>query len=337
MPDSQRAWYGLHRSYGAWASELLSMLKGAGSESAEFLALSGVYEQDRLQFASAFQRYRRALALQPSFRGLHAKVAEIYELTGHPEWAAAERAREPVQPCGSSSPECDLAGGHPREAAAATSSTPAGLYWRGLAAKLLAQRAYERLQQLPSSRESHEAAAEFHERSASFREAAQAWKEALALTPGDAPGDNEIQRRLALALCHANDCVSALPLLKGLLAKAPSSAELNYLCGLALNTNRDPGQALPYLETAVRLDGGFLPAHAILGEALLEAGDPERAIPHLETALAEDESGLRHYQLARALQATGKRERAAAVLREYREILSRRAAQEKDDPRITAP
>jgi predicted Zn-dependent protease len=112
---------------------------------------------------------------------------------------------------------------------------------------------------------------------------------------------------------------------------------MNYLTGLALNTTRNPKQALPYLEEAVRLDDRFLPAHAVLGEALLEAGDPGRAIPHLESAVAEDGTGIRRYQLARALQAVGKGERAIAVLREYRAILSRRAAAEKDEPLITAP
>ena len=57
----------------------------------------------------------------------------------------------------------------------------------------------------------------------------------------------------------------------------------------------------------------------------------------LEAALADDDSGTRHYQLARAYQGAGKRERATAVLRDYREILSRREVEEKDEPRITPP
>jgi tetratricopeptide (TPR) repeat protein len=333
MPDGPRAWTGLHRSYGAWSSELLSKLEKTAPGSAGLLALSGDFEKDRLQFARAFQCYRQALSLLPSLRGLHAKVAEIYELTGHRDWAAAERVRESATSCDSQSTECEFAAGRLREAAAATSNMPESLYWQGVATRALAQRAFERLQELPPSRERYEAAAESYERSARYREAALAWKQALAL----APGDGEIQRRLALALCHANDCVSALPLLKDLLAKAPASAELNYLTGLALITTRNPEQALPYLEKAVRLDGEFVPAQASLGEALLEAGSPERAIPHLEAALAQDETGVRRYQLARALQAVGKEERAVAVLREYRAALSRRAASEKDEPRITAP
>lgn len=333
MPDSPRVWYGLHRGYAGWASELLSTLEKTAPGSAQFLALSADCERDRLQFARAFQLLRQALLLEPSFRGLHAKVAGIYDLTAHPEWAAIERARESAPPCGGLSPECDFVSGHLREAAAATSTTPDSLYWQALAIRALAQRAYDRLGALPPSRESYEAAAESHERAARYREAAVDWKQALAL----APGDGEVQRRLALALCHGNDCVSALPLLKDLLARTPSSVELNYLCGLALNSTREPARALPYLEKAVRLDGKFLSAHAALGEALLESGSPERAIPQLEAAVAEDESGVRRYQLARAYQAAGKREQAAAVLRQYKEILSRRAAGEKDEPQITPP
>ena len=333
MPDSPRVWYGLHRGYADWASEVLSTLERTTPESPEFLALSADFERDRLQFARAFQLFREALALQPAFRGLHAKVAEIYELTAHPEWAATESARESAPSCGKQSPECDFLSGRLREAAAATTTTPDRLYWQGLAIRALAQHAYERLGQLPPSRESYEAAAESHEASARYREAAAAWKQALSI----APGDSGIQRRLALALCYGNDCGSALPLLKDLLARTPSSAELNYLCGLALNSIREPAQALLYLEKAVRLDGKFLPSHAALGEALLESGSPEQAIPQLEAAVAEDEDGVRHFQLARAYQAAGKREQAAAVLREYKEILSRRAASERDEPHITAP
>jgi predicted Zn-dependent protease len=333
MPDSPRVWYGLHRGYAGWSSELLSTLDKTAPGSAEFLALSGDFERDRLQFARAFQLYRQALALQPAFRGLHAKLAEIYELTSHPEWAAIERARESAPVCGNPSPECDFVSERLQEAAAATTAAPDSLYWQALAIRALAQRAYARLEHLPPSREWYEAAAETHERSARYREAAVEWKQALAL----APGDSGIQRRLALALCYGNDCPSALPLLKELLARTPSSAELNYLCGLALNSTREPAQALPYLEKAVRLDDKFLPAHAALGEALLESGSPERAIPQLEAAVAEDENGVRHYQLARAYQAIGKRERATTVLRDYREILNQRAASEKDEPHITAP
>jgi len=334
MPDSPRAWYGLQRSYEAWTIDVRSELEQQAPASAQFLALAGGFELDRLQFARAFQLYRQALALQPTFRGLHTKLAEVYEQTAHPDWAAQERAKESAKECGGASPECDFVTGRWEQAAASTSTIPDHLYWQALAIRELALRAQRHLQQeLPPSRESYAAAAEAHELRARYREAAATWKEALTL----APADSELQRRLALALCHANDCVSALPLLSALLDKAPSSAELNYLTGLALNATRDPLRALPYLEKAVHLDEKFLAAHAALGEALLEAGSPELAVRHLEASLAEDENGTRRYQLATALQAAGKHERAATVLREYREFLSRSAANGQSEPLITAP
>ena len=84
-------------------------------------------------------------------------------------------------------------------------------------------------------------------------------------------------------------------------------------------------------------DSKFLPARGALGQAYLETGNPERAIPELEAALAPDEDGRRHYQLARAYQAAGRLDRAAAVLADYREILRLNEAERLDEPRITPP
>jgi predicted Zn-dependent protease len=159
-----------------------------------------------------------------------------------------------------------------------------------------------------------------------------AWKAALKLSPGNV----NIAEKLSLALCHSNDCVSAVPVLQEALAQNPSSAGINFLYGLALSGTQDARHALPYLEAAVRLDGNLLDAHAALGEAYLEAGEPQWAIPQLEKAITEDPDGRRHYQLARAYQSAGKQEQAAAALREYREILRRHDAA-KDDARITPP
>ena len=336
MPDNPRPWYGLQLCYRALAEQLHAQLDRTAPASAEFLALTADFETDRGEWARAYRHYRQALALRPSFRGLHGKVAEIYERTGHPAWALAERGHEtnPASPpCDDSSAECEFAAGRLESAAGSTQDTPGALYWRAAALRMLSQRAAAKLQDLPPARERFEAAAETEELSARYRDAAAAWKQALAL----APGDHELQRRLALALCHSNDCASALPLLHDLLSRSPASVELNYLYGLALNSTQDPGRALPYLETAVRLDAGFLPAHAALGEAYLQAGKPEQAIPHLEAASREDDTGNRHYQLARAYQATAQQARAREALLAYRVILDRRAAEERDEPKITPP
>jgi predicted Zn-dependent protease len=334
-PDNPRVADGLGRSYEALAANEFQSLEKAAPQSPELPALAGDFEAGRGQLARAFERYRQALAIEPAFRGLHAAIATIYEKTGRLDWAVAERAQETLTPpdCEAQVLECDFAAGRLREVASAPAADAHAMYWRAKAFRELSRKAYEWLDELPPSTEKYEAAASAHEKSGRYPEAATAWREALKLQPKDA----RLQRQLALALCHSNDCVSALSLVKDLLAREPASAELNYLYGTALSSTQEAGQALRYLETAVKLDGSLLPARAALGQAYLEAGEPLRAVAQLETAVAEDEDGSRHYQLARAYQATGQEERAAAVLKTYREILRRREAAEKDEPRITPP
>ena len=335
MPDSPRVWLGLGKAYEGLTAASLGRLQTTAPGSAELFALNADLAFVRGQLAPAFQNYRQALRVRREFRGAHTAIAEIYQLAGHPDWAEAERALEPQAPadCMSQPLECQFAARRLQEVATAQPQTPSEMYWQAKAFHALSRQAYARLEELPPSREQYEAAAAAHEKSGQYREAAEAWKRALGL----APGDMEIERRMALAYCHSNDCYSALPLIDGLLKQQPSSAEMNYLYGLALSDTRDFARALPYLESAVRLDASFLPARAALGEAYLETGDPERAIPHLEAAASQDEDGRRHYQLARAYRVSGKREQAAATLQEYRGIQERREAADKSEPRITAP
>lgn len=335
MPDSPRVWYGLDRSYEGLAIEASDRLETAGPGSPEMLALTGDFELERQQFARALQRYRQALAARPSLPGVRESVSVIYEKTGHPDWAVIERQKEAkaAQECVSQPLACQFTAGHFQEIAKASAATPGEMYWQAKAFLRLSQQAYERLQQLPPSRETYEAEARVDERRGRWPEAAAAWKEALRLSPSDA----KIPQKLALALCRSNNCTAALPVLKDAMVREPSSAELNFLYGVALNGIQDPRSALPYLEAAVKFDGNLLEARAALGEAYLEAGEPELAIPQLEKAITEDADGSRHYQLARAYRSAGKREQAGATLRAYREILARREATKEDDARITPP
>ncbi len=332
-PESPRAWDGLLRAYEGLADGAFAALQSAAPASAETRAIVGFIELDHGQLARAFGRFREALAQEPAFPGLHSAIAGIYETTGHADWAGTERAKEKPVDCGSPSPACDFAAGQLEQLANAPAATPNALYWHTRALQELAGRAYSRLAALPDSVEKFDAAARRYERSAMYREAAGALEQARKL----APANLDIGHRLALALCRSNDCGSALSLIKDLLGREPQSAQLNYLYGEALASLQSTAQALPYLEAAVKLDGGLLAARGALGEAYLESGSAERAIPQLEAAIATDDDGIRHYQLARAYQAAGRREQAAAVLLRYREILDRRAKQESAEPRITPP
>lgn len=307
MPDVPHVLFGLARSYEALAKDAFLRLQKAAPGSAEWLALRGDFELERRAYGRAFQRYREALALRPQFPGLHGAVATIYEKTGHPDWAASERAKEVA-------PAADCRD-NPRTCATEVEA----LYWESRRYRERSQAAYTRLRNSQPSPERYEAEAMDDELGGRYPEAAKAWKEALALSPGDLG----IQHRLAMALCRANDCGSALPVIEGLLARQPLSAELNFLYGTALRTTETPERGLPYLEKAVKLDGHLLAARAELGEAYLDAGRTDLAIPQLEAAVAEDPNGSRHFQLARAYRSTGKQERAAEILREYREIRRR--------------
>jgi tetratricopeptide (TPR) repeat protein len=335
MPDNPRVLYGLGRSYEALAKAAFLRLEEAAPGSPDWLALGGDVELDLGQYTRAFQRYRLALKLRPAFGGIHTAIALLYERTGHPDWAAVERQREPPSSadCQSAPLACEFAAGHLREILSSGATNPEEMYWQSKAWRALSQRAYTSLQELPPSPERFEAAAGAYESNGRYPEAAAAWRDALQLSPRN----GRIQQRLALALCRANDCRSALPIIEDLLARDSSSAALNLLYGTALDSLQEPGRALRYLETAVKLDGHLLPARAALAEAYLKAGKPALAIPQLEAAMANDDDGRRHYQLGRAYQMAGKQDQAAAVLREYREILRRRETADADEPRITPP
>jgi tetratricopeptide (TPR) repeat protein len=335
MPGSPAVWLGLARAYEGLTATALGRLQQSAPASAEFAALSGEFALEKGQLAAAFQSYRRALALDPGFPGVHREIAGIYRLSGHADWAEVEQALEAATPpdCTKQPLACGYAAGRFQEVAIAQAGTPAAAYWQVKALHELSRQAYARLKALPPSRESYEAEAVAQERSARYREAAEAWKQASRLAPGDAA----VERSLVLALCHSNDCHSALPIVDALLKQQPLSAELNYLYGLALSETSDFAQALPFLEAAVQLDPTLLPAQAALGVAYLETGKADRAIPHLEAAAKKDEDGRRHYRLARAYQAAGNREAAAPVLEEYRRIQARRQLEAANEPRITPP
>jgi len=335
QPNNPRVVFGMARSYESLVWQSASQMVSVAPNSAELLALSAELELEQGRLAPAFQQFRKALDLQPSFPGLHVQIAEIYKITGHTDWAALERAKEArPAPCATGSAECAFAAGQFRKIAAEKADSAQAVYWQAKAFLELSRKAYQHLRELPPSKEGAEAKAINEEKHSRYPEAAASWKSALRFDPSD----QAIQRHLATALCQGNNCETAIPYLKKQLVQQPESAEVNYLYGLALNNERKPDEAVPYLEKAVRLNDKFLPARASLGEAYLEAGNPERAIPELRAAAAYDETGSRIYQLARAYQAAGKREEAADTLRDYRQVSNRHAAEvQANSSSITPP
>jgi len=183
----------------------------------------------------------------------------------------------------------------------------------------LARQAYNRLTELPRSRESCIHAAELRAESGEWVEAAKEWREALRI----APDDGRARSGLVRALYRARDYTAALALIDSLGKDGLDSAELKFLTGACWLNLEQPERSIPYLEEAIQADGYLLSAQAALGQALLRTGKAKEAIPHLQAALSIDEDGSGHFQLFRAYEAAGQTEAAKQALSDYKEFVKR--------------
>ena len=182
--------------------------------SAELFALSGELAFDKGQLAQAFQLYRQALKLEPSFRGVHSAIAEIYRLSGHPEWAAAEAALEPRTPpdCTSQPLECQFSAKRFEELAATQPrDTECGVL-EGQGSPRVVEAGLRRSCRRCRLRARATRPWRPHTRGARDIGRRRSVEAGAADSP---PATAAIERRMALALCHSNDCYSALPLVEG--------------------------------------------------------------------------------------------------------------------------
>jgi len=318
-PENSSAWYGLGRCYESLSVRAFAELQGTAPDSAYWQALVAETRFREQQLSSAFYLYRSALEKMPEMRGLHAQVAEVYRLSGHPDWASLEEEKEqrlPRPDCRTQTLECQFREGQflGLLASAKGMRSPESYYWRSRAYNELALEAFSRLGQLPPSTEQHELKAHILNGQKRYAEAAEEWREALKLSPLD----TQIQKQLAISLKFSQDYAGALPLFQGLLRQQPASAELNYLTGETLLDLQRAEEAVPLLLRSVGRDPKLIAAHKALARAYLAVGKARDAIPHLKAALAADEDGSLHYQLAKAYQVTGQPGLAQAMLGDYR-------------------
>ena len=340
-PQDPRAWYGLGRSYEGVAQDAFEELKVMAPQSPYLLLLvaEGLVAQERDK--SAFRLYREAIDKQAGMAEAHEALAQIYERSGHPDWAAVEHGKAQALPppdCRSASLECEFRATHYQAILEATRSlrTAESRYWLSRAACELTREAFARLDRLPPSPEATlvrvqvlRAQRRYAESKEELQKGATAW-----------PEDRRIQEDLATLLFIARDFEAARPILEDLLKHEPESAELNLLLGETWLESRQPEKAVAHLERAVRRDPKRLRARAVLGRAYLDAGEAARAVPHLEAALQTDEDGSLHFQLARACRETGQTDRANQALEKFQEIRranEARAQSEKEEFAITPP
>ncbi|MDE3168462.1 MAG: tetratricopeptide repeat protein [Acidobacteriota bacterium] len=330
-PNDARVWYGLGMAYQAIAGKAFDQLQRGNPVSPYVSALVADTRVQRKQYRSAFFFYGEAAKQLPQLHGIHAALADLYRKTGHNDWASEEDARESALPpadCAAHPFECQFAGGHdlPIVTQPLRAPTPEALYWRAKAANELALQALFRLGQLPPSVELHQLRAEIARGQGQYLEAVAEWKAALA----QMPGNPRIRQELAASYFMAQDYRAALAEAQDLLRHAPAAPELNFIAGDSLLRLEDPEKAVPYLRAALRGDPRMLAADASLGLALSRLGKHSEAAPLLEKALELDDDGSLYYQLARAYQALGSRDKAAAAMAKYQEIQKRNQEQKEE-------
>ncbi|HEY6291005.1 MAG TPA: tetratricopeptide repeat protein [Terriglobia bacterium] len=334
-PKNSKVWYGLGVCYERLAQQSFDALAKAAPGSGYWLDLVAESRLETKQDYSAFYFYHQALAKMPSMRGVHAAIAEVYKDSGHPDWADVEEQKErqlPPPDCNTQKLECDFQAGRFLEIVAATDQArdPEAYYWRTRACNKLALDAYLRLGELPPSEETHELKAKIASDRRQYAEAAKEWRQALQLSPGN----SYVEKELAIARYKSGDLAGAQTLFEELLKRQPEEPDLNFYLGDTILNSQNARAAIPYLEKALQGDPHLLPAQRSLGLAYLQAGQADKAIPHLKAALPVDEDGSLHYQLGRAYQASGQRELASAMLKQYQELhgaqQSENAAVEKD-------
>lgn len=340
-PQRPTVWYQLGRTYEELALAEFAQLEKLFPESGPHFALLAESRSKVSQNRAAFFFYRQALAKSPRMRGLHRAIADIYRRTGEPSWALSEdvaevKLGEPT--CGTvKTAECAFAAGNYPQALtlARAQRTAESYYWRVRTYDTLARQAFTRLGQLPESAEGFRFQAENHRDANRHAEAAAAWREALRL----APGRPDLARELVAALLQTKQYDEAQKELTPLLTKFPSPG-LDFLQGDLYLAQQQPDQAIPYLEKAAAQDPRLLPARAALARALLQTGHPAEALPHATAALPLDTDGSLHFQLARAYQAAGQAEPAAAAMAKYQQIVARNREQERvvdEQVKITPP
>lgn len=333
--ENTRAWLGLGLSYASVALEAFDALRQLFPGSAFFHMLAGQSQMDQNQYRSAYGHFRQALQLDPALTDAHIRIAAIYRLSGHPEWAAAEEQKLGTLPgnsCDQQELPCLFSANRYDEvlARAGTGKTPESYYWQARAYTELAREAHVHLGQLPPSAEMHQLLAVMYEMRGLYPDSIQEWRNALRFQPDNA----KFKRKLARALFEAGESKAALEQGRELLRANANDRELHLLVGDALLKMQLPEQAVDHLKKAVSLAPGDLSAHASLANAFLQQGHFKDAIPHLEAALPLDRGGAIRYQLAQAYRNTGQGEKAAAQLRISAQ---ERAAARKVEEEITPP
>lgn len=337
-PQDPAAWAFLAQAYNGIVQRTLTTFEtGQGEDDWRTLLLADALSEDG-RLAAAFGVYQRVLDKLPGTRAVYEGLADVYDRSGHADWAAEQRARakKVAVDCVAQVAECEVAAGRFAQALTLTTqrTDPAARYWRIQAAAALTKNAFAKVEALPDSRERRVMRAELARSRGQHVDSITELKAALGFTPGDPT----LLAELALS-CHlARDYEQAISVERQLLTAAPDDPSTLSLYGQSLLELQKIDEAIPALERALKAMPGDTGARAALGRAYVQKGDMAAAIPLLEPALAGDEEGVIHFQLARAYQATGQAEKAKPLLEKYQALqAARRERDGATESLIVAP
>ena len=333
--ENPKAWLGLGLSYTELSSTAAADLERTAPNSAYYQLLLARSAQAQRRYRAAFAHYRAAETIDATVPGIHEGVAEVYEESGHSDWARAELAkRTAVEPCELRQFECWFESGafdRILEASEA-SATPDALYWRAKAFAEKAQQAHTQLLALPPSSATYYLEGTIEDLAGNPQEAADAWRKAVELEPGN----RSLRIGLLRALRSAGFHEESIRVARVLLQQQPDSASGRFYFGDALLQLGRVDEAISLLEDAVRLSNGDASMRTSLSTAYLSAGRGPEAIPHLEAALQADENERLLFQLSRAYQAAGQPEEARVALQRRTAAIAARPVTQTPDE-IAAP
>jgi tetratricopeptide (TPR) repeat protein len=326
-PQVPSGWYALGLAYSAVSQEAIRSFEDRWEDAAWRRLLTADSLLATGHLTDAFALYRSVEAQLPSMVTIHESIGQIYERSGHAEWAALERKRAVLaaDACAKRKPLCEFRAGRYRSAldAALNGSEAESRYWQARAARELAGAAYAHLDSLPDSPERRASRAAIARAEDRHQDAVTELTAAVKL----APGNPTLTFELATACYAARNYEQALATVDPMLRARPDDPRLVKLAAYSLLQLRRPEDALPLLQRAVTIDPSDPGPRLALGRAHVQRGDYAAAIPLIESQLGTDSDGSLHVQLARAYAGVGQREKAAALLTRSQEL--HRAAEDR--------
>ena len=325
-PSRPSAWYALGQAYNVIKQDAMRTFDNSGDVAWQQLLFADALRAGG-KLTEAFTQYRGVLERLPAVVSIHDSIAAIYEQSGHPDWAARERATAArmVLDCAERTALCEFQAGRYRDAltAAMRQSDPESRYVRARAANELALAAFKQLEALDDSPERRTVRATIARAEERYLDAIAELEAALAFVPGNPA----LVAELGSAYYQARAFDRAIATLSPLLTTRPDDPQLLKITGFSLVQLRRLDEAVPILRRASERDVRDPGPRLALGRAYLHGGDFARAIQLIEAELASDRDGSLHGQLARAYAGLNQKDKAAALLARSQDI--QRAADER--------